>query len=165
MSGLVGALIVSLVLVAAVALMTLFQARSGTDPTPPYDYASDLVAARDQAPFDVLAPRVLPEGWYATSASWSGAGPENAWHLGVLTDNGHYVGLEQGNAISSQFVAEHTVADQPGDPVEIAGRRWQTLTNGPETALVLAGDGVTTVVTGTAPESDLVAFATSLTTG
>ena len=163
-SGLVGALIVTLGLIAAVALMTFLQARDTGDPAPPYDYSTALQAARDQAPFEVLAPSSLPAGWYATSGTWSGAGPEKSWHLGLLTGAGDYVGLEQGNAIAAQFIEEHTKASSPGEPVQIEGETWQTLTKGPETALVLAGDTVTTVVTGTAPESDLVAFAKSLTT-
>lgn len=164
MRGLVGALIVSLGLMAGVGLMTFFQARETQDPVQPYDYTTDLATARAQAPFDVLAPRSLPEGWYATSARWSAAGPEKAWHLGLLTDQGRYVGLEQSNAVSTRFVAEQTKADEPGEPVQINGETWQTLTSGPETALVLTGDQVTTVVTGTASEPDLIAFAESLTT-
>ncbi len=163
MSGLVGALIVSLGLMAAVGLMTFFQARDTEDPVPPYDYSADLAAAREQAPFDVLAPQTLPPGWYATSGRWTAAGPEKEWHLGLLTDDGRYVGLEQSNAVSTRFIAEQTRADEPGKPVQVAGETWQTLTRGPETALVLVGDQVTTVVTGTASESDLIRFAESLT--
>ncbi len=163
MSGLIGALIVSLGLIGAVGLMTFLQARDSGDPAPRYDYAGDLAAAREQAPFDVLAPTSLPSGWYATSGRWSGAGPEKQWHLGFLTSDARYVGLEQGNTVSTGFVQANTNADQPGDPVQINGQTWQTLTSGPETALVLAGDRVTTLVTGTATESDLITFAKSLT--
>ena len=43
------------------------------------------------ATFDVIAPKSLPKGWIATSARF---GPE-AWHLGVLTADDKYIGLEQ----------------------------------------------------------------------
>ena len=165
--GLVGALVVSAGLMAVVGLMTFFQARDTDDPTPPYDYSSDLAAARERAPFAVVAPRSLPEGWYATSADTTTSGPVYSWHLGLITDQDDYVGLEQSNEASTTFVAASTKADQPGDPVQIDGQSWQTLTSGPETALVLVSDStkpVTTVVTGTASEDELVAFAGSLTT-
>ena len=165
--GLVGALIVSVALMALVVLITVLQSRDTDDPTPPYDYSGDLTAAREQAPFEVLAPSSLPDGWYATSADSTTAGPVFSWHLGLITDDDEYVGLEQSNEASTTFIAASTKADEPGDPVEIDGQTWQTLTSGEETALVLVSQGsmpVTTVVTGTASEDELVDFAGSLTT-
>ncbi|MFY9913100.1 MAG: DUF4245 domain-containing protein [Nocardioidaceae bacterium] len=162
MSGLVGALLVSLALIGCFFAFSFFQRGSSTDPAPTVDYTGVLAQARSQAPFPVLAPTSLPAGWRATSVDWSGSGPENSWHLGLLTSQDAYVGLEQGNATAQSFISEHTRANQPGAPVQIAGQTWQTLTAGSETALVLTGEGVTTVVTGTASESQLVAFAASL---
>jgi hypothetical protein len=165
--GLVGALIVSVALMALVVLITVLQSRGTDDPTPPYDYSGDLTAAREQAPFEVLAPSSMPDGWYATSADSTTAGPVFTWHLGLITDHDEYVGLEQSNEASTTFIAASTKADEPGDPVEIDGQTWQTLTSGEETALVLVSQGskpVTTVVTGTASEGELVDFAGSLAT-
>ncbi len=162
MSGLIGAMAVSLALIGCFFAFSFFQSGSSTDPAPSVDYTGVLAQARSQAPFPVLAPTSLPAGWHATSVDWNGSGPENAWHLGLLTNQDEYVGLEQGNAIAQTFIAEHTRADEPGPPVQIAGQTWQTLTSGNETALIHTGDSVTTVVTGTAPESQLVVFAASL---
>jgi hypothetical protein len=165
--GLVGALIVSVALMALVALITVLHSRGTDDPTPPYDYSGDLTSAREGAPFEVLAPSSLPDGWYATSADSTKTGPVFTWHLGLITDQDEYVGLDQSNEASTSFIAASTKADQPGDPVEIDGQTWQTLTSGEETALVLVSRGsmpVSTVVTGTASEDELVDFAGSLTT-
>ena len=82
--GLVGALIVSVALMALVVLITVLQSRGTDDPTPPYDYSGDLTAAREQAPFEVLAPSSMPDGWYATSADSTTAGPVFTWHLGLI---------------------------------------------------------------------------------
>ncbi|HEY7043903.1 MAG TPA: DUF4245 domain-containing protein [Nocardioidaceae bacterium] len=161
-AGLVGALLVTLPLLAGVYLFTLLGRHEAPDPVTPVDYTAELATARAEAPFAVLAPESLPAGWRATSVNWDGAGPENAWHLGFLTDTDEYVGLEQGNAVAQEFVADKTPADQPGEPVRIEGTIWQTLTGNGDTALVHVEDGVTTIVTGTAPESTLVAFARSL---
>jgi hypothetical protein len=168
--GLIGSLVVALLAIAFVWGLSRFQHRDVENPTPTVDYVDELTAARDQAPFGVLAPDPVPDGWRPTSARWDGVGPEYSWHLGFLTSqssDADYVGLEQGNAAPSEFVAAATPADQPGAPVEIRGQAWQTLTsnNGEETALVLAGDHETTVVTGSAPEGDLVAFAETLSAG
>ena len=116
--GLVGALIVSVALMALVVLITVLQSRDTDDPTPPYDYSGDLTAAREQAPFEVLAPSSLPDGWYATSADSTTAGPVFSWHLGLITDDDEYVGLEQSNEASTTFIAASTKADEPGDPVD-----------------------------------------------
>lgn len=163
--GLIGAMLAVLALIVFVWGLTRFQHRDVDDPAETVDYTSELSDARAQAPFDVLAPDPAPQGWRATSVKWSGAGPEVSWHLGFLTgtgDSAGYVGLEQGNAQPGPFVAESTTADQPGPPVTIAGAEWQQLTQGDETALVLFGDGVTTVVTGTVPLDELITFAASL---
>ena len=164
-NGLVGALIVILLLMGVMAVMIAIQNNRHIDSTPAtVDYADTLGQARSQSPFPVLAPASLPTGWHATSVSWSGAGPEKSWHLGMLTNDDQYVGLEQGNQVAHEFIADKTPADEPGPPVEIDGATWQTLTHGDETALVLSTNDVTTVVTGTAPESTLVSFVKSLTT-
>lgn len=166
-SGLVGALLMALLLIAAVWVLSLVHGRPTPQRAEPIDYAAELALARSQAPFEVLAPRQLPSGWDATSASWNGAGPEVSWHLGIRTDETSYVGLEQSNQSTSRFVEARTPADQPAEPVSIAGETWVGLTSadGEERAFVLAAEGVTTIVTGTASEPDLIAFAESLSSG
>jgi len=162
--GLVGAILASLLVIAFVWGLTQLQDREPVDPARTVDYAAVLQEARRQAPFDVLAPTPEPAGWRATSVEWQGAGPENAWSLGGLTEEGEYVGLKQGNATSRDFVAEGTPANQPGDPVAVDGEEWRTLTSGDgeEIALVRAGGDVTTIVTGTASLGYLLEFAGTL---
>lgn len=163
-SGLVGALLVTLGLIVVAFAFTLLQRRATDEAAPTIDYRAELAQARAQAPFEVLAPDAAPTGWRATSADWQGAGPEKSWHLGFLTSDDQYVGLEQGNAAAPGFIADHTTANVPAGAVDVNKQRWQTLTDGgDETALVLAADDVTTIVTGTARLEDLVAFAQSLT--
>jgi Protein of unknown function (DUF4245) len=166
-SGLFGALLAVLVLIVAIWGLTRFQHRNIPDPARTIDYTSDLALAREKAPFGVLAPRPAPPGWRATSAQWNGQGPTVSWHLGFLTPEGEYVGLEQSNAATAGFVRAHTAADQPGSPVSISGQQWQTLSSsgGSEHALLRADGGVTTLVTGTAPLKQLREFAASLAGG
>jgi hypothetical protein len=166
-SGLVGALLAVLVLILAIWGLSRFQHRDTPDPARTIDYTSDLTLARERAPFGVLAPRPAPPGWRATSAQWNGQGPTVSWHLGFLTPEGEYVGLEQSNAPTAGFVRAHTAANQPGSPVSISGQQWQTLSSsgGSEHALLRTAGDVTTLVTGTAPPDQLREFAASLAGG
>ena len=161
--GLMGAMVATVVLVLAIWVVSRPQKEDLPAAAPAIDYSAQLDTARSQAPFDVLAPESLPDGWRATSAQWRGSEPAVTWHLGVLTDDDTYVGLEQSNAGASSFIEDSTRADEPRGPVRIDGRTWQTFESGTETAFVLVEEDVTTVVTGTATRGDLVTFTESLT--
>ena len=163
LQGLIGAMVATVVLVLATWVVSRPQKQDLPQAVPAIDYSAQLQTAREQAPFDVLAPETLPDGWRATSARWRGSEPTVTWHLGVLTDDDTYVGLEQSNATASSFIEDSTRADEPRGPVEVDGTSWQTYESGTETALVLVEEDVTTVVTGTATRADLVTFAESLT--
>jgi Protein of unknown function (DUF4245) len=163
--GLIGAILACLALIAVIWLLTRFQGAGGADvdPAPTIDYADTLEQARSQAPYEVLAPRPEPPGWRATSVDWELAGPVRRWQLGFITSGEEFVGLTQSNDSSENVVDEATRADQPGAPVTIGGDTWQTLTSDEgETAFVYVDDDVTTVVTGTASEDELVTFVESL---
>jgi hypothetical protein len=167
--GLIGAVLMSLLLIAAIWLLSRFQHHDLANPAPTVDYSASLAQARAEAPFGVLAPHPVPAGWRATSASWDGTGPVVTWHLGFLTAGGadaEYVGLDQSNDVPREFVAATTTADQPAPAVTIDGSAWKMLTSsdGDETALVLRGRGVTTIVSGTAGTSVLEGYAASLST-
>ncbi len=165
LGGLVGSLLMVLLLICFVWGLSRFQHRDTPTPATTVDYSAALATARAGAPFAVLAPAPAPSGWRATSVKWTGAGPDVSWHLGFLTSDGAYVGLDQGNALPRDFVAAHTPADQPGPPVRVNGLRWDTLSSsdGGEHALVREGAGVTTVVTGTVSEDELVGYVETLT--
>jgi hypothetical protein len=60
-SGLIGAILVCLALIAGIWLLSRFQsAGNDVEATPTVDYAEELATARAEAPFDVLAPRPAP---------------------------------------------------------------------------------------------------------
>lgn len=155
-----------LVLLLVIAAFLIFREVNRTTLDPParevdYEQVADL--ARRAASFDVLAPASLPPGWRATSATYTPE-PDEAWHLGLLTGEGKYVGLEQ--APSSQesmvdtYVSEE--ATRSGE-VEIDGESWTAWSDEKgDDALVRRVGETTTLVVGTAGQDVLVDYVESL---
>lgn len=155
------------VLVVLVLAFVLFRDLNRSDPPSPVravEYVQAAEFAREQASFDLVAPASLPEGWRATTVEYV-PGSDDLWHLGLLTDEDRYVGLEQADA-SAESLVEAYVDDAAvrGEPVEIDGERWTTWTDeGGDLALVRrAGETTTLVVGHRVPQETLVAFIQSL---
>ncbi len=166
--GLTGALIVTVLAVLAfVAFRGLVR---DNDPTPvrTIEYAKVVERARADGQLLVMAPPELPAGWTATSATYS-PGAAATWHLGLLTEEGRYVGVEEARTSAADLVREHVDLDaERGEDVAIGGQTWQSWSDaGGDYALtrslVLDGRSVSTwLVVGTAPESVIRDFAESL---
>ena len=162
--GLIGALLVLLVLALGYVGVG---ALTGTDPGTPVrtvDYTRVEPAARRSADFDLVAPPSLPDGWRATTVRFVDTPPQH-WHLGVLTDKGRYVGLEQGRegvpSMVRRYVDERA---QRGRRVQVAGEPWTSYTDaGDDLALVRREGGTTTLVVGNAvPLATLVSYTAGL---
>ncbi len=133
------------------------------DPVPVIDYTVVAEAARSSAPFEVLAPEHLPTGWRATSARYTPGPPAN-WHLGLLTTDDKYVGLEQIANDTDDAVAAFSPDTVAVGSSTINGERWQLRLepSGDETTLVRSAGTLSTIVTGTATQDALVGFVESL---
>ena len=163
--GLVGAVLVTLLLISAIWALRQISGGQAADPAPTIDYTQALTEARQNASFEVLAPEVVPPGWRATTARWVIEGERETWHLGFVIDGGSdYVGLDQRTEPEKDALRVTTPADQPQATVSIGGVTWKTFASSDEdeSALVLPQDGVTTIVSGTASETVLRGFAGSL---
>ncbi len=129
------------------------------------DYSAQLAEARRLAPYDVLAPTPMPPGWQATSAR-AGAEPGKpfTWHLGVVTADRRYVGLEQSNGPVAAVITDKLGPVHDDGTSTVAGTPWQrkALEDRDERALIRTVNGVTTIVTGTAPYPALDQFAATL---
>lgn len=156
-----------LVLVVLVLAFVLFRDLNRSDPPSPVravEYIQAAEFASEQASFDLVTPASLPEGWRATTVEYV-PGNDDRWHLGLLTDEDRYVGLEQADASAESLVETHVDdAAVRGEPVEIDGERWTTWTDeGGDLALVRrAGETTTLVVGHRVPQETLVAFIQSL---
>jgi hypothetical protein len=159
----IGSLIVLLGVVAAFVVFRDVNRADPADPVQPVDFRGPAEYARSEAPFPLLAPRRLPPGWVATSVRYT-AGDEPAWHLGTLTDEERYVGLEQSTAPTEDLVEEYVDPDAVRrDDVELEGRTWQAWTDaGDDLALVHETPKVTTLVVGRVPQATLGEFIATL---
>lgn len=160
----VGAMVV---LVAVVVGFVVFRDVNRADPASPVtavDYGRDADYARQQASFDLVAPTKLPDGWEATTVEYV-PGPRDHWHLGMLTAEDRYVGLEQSHDSVRTMVETHVDPEaRKGEAVPVDGVPWTTYTDsGGDLALVRRAEGTTTLVVGhDVPAGDLVDFAASL---
>lgn len=167
-SGLLGAMLVTVLAVVAFAAFRSFFRDNDPTPVRSVDYAATVRAARAEEKLLVVAPERLPSGWTATSATYtSGATP--TWHLGTLTEQRRYVGVEESRSSIADLASEYVDADaRRGKDVTIAGDRWQTWTDaGGDYAVArslrTAGRTVESwLVVGTAPEREIRDFAATL---
>lgn len=126
------------------------------------DYRVELVTARRAAPYPVMAPEGLPKTWKPTSVSYERKGG-NAWHLGFLDPDREYVAVEQSMASARKYIAKVTHdAEDTGKTAQVGGETWQRWEGPKYDALVRDDDGLTTVVTGTAPYERLLEMAQAL---
>ena len=162
--GMAGAMIVLVVLILGWVGFRALTSREPVEPVQSVDYRREVPVAKKTATFDLVAPPTLPSGWRATTVNFDDA-PDQHWHLGVLTDRGRYVGLEQGDQPVLDFVHKYVDdAARRGSPVDVAGSRWSTYTDdGGDTALVRRSGATTTLVVGhEVPKSDLISYTASL---
>lgn len=125
------------------------------------DYSAQLASAERLADYEVLAPQGLPEGWRATSVDVEETGDAVAWHLGFLSPDDRYVGVEQTSGELDPVIADR-IGRPGGATVEVGGRSWKVYRGGRDNALVRVDDGVTTVVNGSPEVKVLRRFAASL---
>lgn len=164
-SGLVGALIVTLVVIGAfVAFRALNRERLEIKPEA-VDYLGS-VRYIEEAGDSVAYPPTLPKGWICTTAHYTpGRDPE--WDLGTLTASGKFVGLREEDASVDELV--RSLVDEnaaEGAPVRLdspIAPEWRTFTDpGGDYAVVVERDDETLIVYGSAGEQEIRDFAASL---
>jgi hypothetical protein len=127
--GLLGALVVTLLFVAAFVGFRALVTDSPEGPPRVVDYLSTVEALQDSGS-ELVYPTSLPDGWVATSLDVV-PGERPAWGLGMLTDEGGFVGLRQEDADVDELIAAYVDPDaEPGDQSVFASGLstgpWQT---------------------------------------
>jgi hypothetical protein len=169
--GMVGALIVTLLVILAFVAFRAFN-RSDLDMPPQHvDYLAQVRFAQQDARQQggpLVYPATLPSGWYATNVTFSPDGlPE--LELSMLTSDDDYVGFVQSPATLPELLTKYVDAHpQAGVPVNVDGSvvsAWSTWTDtGGDTALAATLGHDSLLVFGTVPETQLEQLAASLTT-
>ncbi len=129
------------------------------EPVRAVDYQAAAESSRKAATFDLLAPTELPEGWRATSVRFEAG----AWHLGVITDDDEYVGLEQVKAGVARAVERFAEGSTRDGEAVVAGETWSLFTGPRDDRTYVRRDGdVTVLVTGSAPRAEIERYISSL---
>ena len=138
---------------------------SHADPVKVVPFSVELGQARRDAPYPVAGPEGLGAEWRSTSVTYNAADPKNVtWHIGFVDPEQQYVAVEQSNGPSDAFVASVTLNSHRDGTrtVSAGGHTWERWTGGRYTALVLKDPKVTTVVLGTAADTQLEKMAAAL---
>lgn len=126
------------------------------------DYASIASSAQEAAQYPVLIPSSVPEGWRANGARFRPSG-EQPWHLGMLTDNDIYIGLEQAVGTGEGLLSTFAEDSEPDGTATIAGDEWQVHRGqGATVTYVREADGAATLVTSRADRAVVERYIASL---
>jgi hypothetical protein len=160
---LVRSMVMLLLLIGVIWLVgSFFTAEDEERPVRQVSYAEQLHTARDLADYRVLAPRGLGAAWTATSVDLQSSGGTVRWHLGFLTPQQEYVGLEQSDVEPEEVAAGYVGDLRRVGVTRVGGERWQVYDGETDTALVRRQGEVVTIVVGTASRDVLTTFAASL---
>jgi hypothetical protein len=171
-AGMVGALIVTLLVILAFVAFRAFN-RSDLDVKPErVDYLSQVRIAQQETPHGsagLVYPSRLPSGWYATKVTFSPGGSRPGLELSMLTADDQYVGLVQSpESVADLLTAYVDPHPQAGPSVTVDGAaapRWETWTDsGGDTALAARHGNDSLLVFGTVSQAQLEQLASSLTT-
>lgn len=123
------------------------------------ELADAVAGAQATATFDVIAPRTLPKGWVANSARF---GPD-AWHLGVLTQQDKYIGLEQATTSAKGIVDDFAPKSRAVGKVRLGGNAWTVRTESDGDRVYVRDLGESSVlVIGSARRAELERYVSSL---
>ena len=165
-SGMVGAMVLLVVLVGGFVGVQALGRDHDVEPVRTVDYRPVAQQARTARTLFVFTPDPMPAGWRATSVSYV-PGRAPTWHLGMLTDQGSYVGIEESLATEQDVVEKFVDPDaERGAKVRLRGLTWRVWTDrGGDYALVLSTRKQTVLVGGSAGEKDVRALVGRLSLG
>lgn len=166
MSGLFGALLVSLLVIGGYVGFRALN-RDELEMRPEPIELAEAVTVGEQAGARPTYPDPLPKGWTATSFD-TGSPDAPAWGLGLNTSDGAYVGVRREDAELDRLLETYVdKAPEEGRTVRLGGElagRWQTWTDaGGDTAYGRRVGQDWLLVYGSAPSRDLRRVVESLT--
>lgn len=162
----VASMVISLGVVLGIVLVLLLVVpRQNSVTQPPVDVAAGARVAASQVDFTPSLPTALPATWRPTSVRTTVATAQVlTWHAGWVIDGKRYAALEQGKNAPQEWLAAQTNRGRPDGTQDVDGVAWQRILrlDKVQNSLVHTRDGVTTIVTGTAPYDELAVLAAAL---
>lgn len=132
------------------------------DPGPPastLDPAQVAPRAARDAGVPLYVPRSLPAGWRATAAEMRG----DVWHVGVVTADEDYIGIEQAQASSADTLRRFAKGSRADGAVRVDGDLWSRRTEADgDTVFVRRAGSTTVLVIGSAPRQLVERYLSSL---
>jgi Protein of unknown function (DUF4245) len=160
--SLVPLVLICLALVGWMAFRT-----SGQDPVREVDPATTISLAAARAGYPLVAPEGLPEGYRPTSARTDAGeaadGDPVTLEIGYLTPSQEFAGFVVSDDRRAEPVAGVLGEAEDAGTVDVDGATWtRSTTAGGETALSREAEGVTVLVTGSAPDDELAEVAAAV---
>ena len=157
----------SLVPALAVLLLIVWWQRGTPTVVPTADAAAKAAYAQRMSPVPLPAPAGLPADWRATSAHVDAPSGEKrspvTLTIGYLTPEDRYAEVAVGDRTESALLRSTTPAAVPDGTVAIGSATWKRYTSDRGERVLLTTIGRAAVlVTGDAPETDLVRLAGSV---
>ena len=150
------------VLVGAIVAFTAFLRDDPPKPASDVDFAQIAKEASAGVDYPLLAPVRVPDGWQANSARLEPGDPPS-WHLGMVTADDDYIGLEQAKRPVDVMIDDHAKGARQDETTSIDDAEWSVWTgNGDDTTFVRRDGGVTVLVTGDAPRDEIETYIESL---
>jgi hypothetical protein len=153
------------VVLLIIGAFMLLSPRRHYDAVKQIDYSQPLRDARKVAPYRLAAPEGLPPRWRATSVRYDGdVNGDAQWHLGFVSPQDEYVGLEQTDGPARDFIFNLSNRGLEDGTTVVRGEVWDRYLRESRDVRSLARteNGVTTLITGTASYQEMAEFAAAL---
>ncbi len=158
------ALSMAVLLVPVFVLLVVYRVFFAGDAPIAVDAGQTYATARHDAKFPVLVPQGLPSRWTPIASKFDLLADGSVLRVSYVTPSGTGVQLvESDRPVNSLLPDELGTDARPGNLTDIGGRQWReypSVSGG--RALVLAADGYSTILTGTATDADMRTFGASL---
>ncbi len=163
----------AIILVPLVLIYWLFTKDIEEQPVRSIDYAPTLREANERAPYTVMAPEGLGEGWIPTQSHYFDDGQlgrdgeptqGHEWVVGFISPDEIYYGVLQTDHDAAETIGDLSRGGQQQGSETIEGREWERWRSpdGRTGVLATTADGVTLTVTADADFTQIADFARTL---
>jgi hypothetical protein len=159
------ALSMAVLLIPVLLLLVGYRVFFAGDAPVSVDPGDAYATAKHDAHFTILEPVDLAPGWTSIAAKFEKVDDGSVLRVSYVPPDSTGLQLVESDRPVDSLLPDEVGSDsQPGNLIGIAGQQWRAYpeAKGGGRALVLTGNGYTTVIIGTATDQDMRTFAASL---